>query len=373
MSNTIFYKTTADFDNTGEVLIYKSLLEFLRKYGNVIVNDGVGIQPKFLNRIGIVDKERLSKKTSLKFIPYMIFKSIIGIFKRDKIFFVTGVGEHSVVGIKCVVKNIVSFLFLLILRLCGVTIVRIGMSMRIQGTMAALSEKLLSRMINHYYVRDSISLNNCKKAGVKKCKMAPDLSWGYKVPNEDQCKNRKDIYMSFRFFCESKNGCGLYQEKIISVIKQIVAEIHDKIDGNIVFSFQCDEDKSFMESIFLQLSHIPNLIMSKELITLDNANSYYGNAKVILSNRLHVLLLGYKFGAPTICITDKEKHRKIQGIFSDNGLLGNLIDFNIPENQLIANIIHILDNCNAIEGQYRIAEENNYSHLSNVFKHIFEK
>lgn len=36
MKNLIFYKTTADFDNTGEVLIYKSLLQFLRKYGDVI-------------------------------------------------------------------------------------------------------------------------------------------------------------------------------------------------------------------------------------------------------------------------------------------------------------------------------------------------
>ena len=69
MKNLIFYKTTADFDNTGEVLIYKSLLEFLRQHGDVIINDGKSIQPKFLLRIGINDNEKLSNNTTLSFIP----------------------------------------------------------------------------------------------------------------------------------------------------------------------------------------------------------------------------------------------------------------------------------------------------------------
>ena len=39
MKPLIFYKTTANFNNTGEVLIYKSLLEKLRIYGRVIIDD----------------------------------------------------------------------------------------------------------------------------------------------------------------------------------------------------------------------------------------------------------------------------------------------------------------------------------------------
>ena len=373
MKTTIFYKTTADFDNTGEVLIYKSLLEFLRKYGNIIINDGVGIQPKFLERIGIDDNERLSKKTSLKFIPFMILKSLIGKFKREKIVFVTGVGEHSVGGLKSVGKNIASFVFLLILRLCGVTVVRLGMSMRIHGAIPALSEKILSYVVNYYYVRDSISLDNCRNAGVKKCRLAPDLSWGYIIPQIEENENRKDVYMSFRFFCESEKNCSEYQLRLVQCIKTIVERVSKKIDGRIVFSYQCDADKDFMYSIYKQLSFIPNLVMSDEMITLQNAASYYGNASIILSNRLHVLLLGYKYGAPTVCISDIEKHRKIRGIFYDNGLENLLLDFNQDDDMIVSNVMQMLENRKELIEKYRIREKANCLKLKSIFNSFFEK
>lgn len=373
MKTTIFYKTTADFDNTGEVLIYKSLLEFLRKYGDIIINDGAGVQPKFLERIGIVDSERLSKKTSLKFIPFMILKSLTGRFKREKIFFVTGVGEHSVAGLKSSIKNIASFIFLLILRFCGVTVVRIGMSMRIHGTMAALSEKILSCAVDYYYVRDSISLDNCRNAGVKKCRLAPDLSWGYIIPQIEESENRKDVYMSFRFFCESEKNCGEYQKKLIQSIKIIAENVSKKIDGCIVFSYQCDADKDFMYSIYKQLSFIPNLIMSNELITLQNAKKYYGNAQIIFSNRLHVLLLGYKYGAPTVCVSDIEKHRKIRGIFCDNGLENLLVDINQDEDEIVSKVMCLLENKNESREKYKAKETENYLELESIFNNIFDK
>ena len=106
MKNLIYYKTTADFDNTGEVLIYKSLLEFLRQHGDVIINDGKSIQQKFLSRIGVRENEKLSHHTTLSFIPYMLCSSLIGLMKGQRFYFVTGVGEHSVCGLKSIIKNI---------------------------------------------------------------------------------------------------------------------------------------------------------------------------------------------------------------------------------------------------------------------------
>lgn len=181
MKNLIFYKTTADFDNTGEVLIYKSLLQFLRQYGDVIINDGAAIQPLFLCRIGVTEKERISNATRLPFIVFMVLSGVRNVFSRRRVCFVTGVGEHSVKGAKGAVKNVVAFCFTSLLRLCGVRVVRIGMSIRFGGKAEQISERLLSSAFNHYYVRDSISLNYCREAGIGKCRLAPDLSWGYKI------------------------------------------------------------------------------------------------------------------------------------------------------------------------------------------------
>lgn len=373
MKNIIFFKTTADFDNTGEVLIYKSLLEFIRSHGDVVINDGNGIQSKFLTRIGIRDSERLSVKTKQKFVSYMICVALTNLFRGNRVFFITGVGEHSVSGMKSVVKNMMSFVLLIILRILRVKIIRVGMSIRFDGFWAKFSEKVLSSVINHYYVRDGISFNNCRCIGIKKCKIAPDLSWGYRVPYCEEDKSRNDLYMSFRFYCESKENSETYRKKIEETVKQIVLGIYNKIQGNIVFSYQCDEDELFMNSILRQLPPIPNLIMSKELVTLDNAKKYYGNAALILSNRLHVLLLGYKFGAPTVCVSDIENHRKIQGIFLDNGLEANLLDYNLSADVLNELILKKMANRNSIEENYRSVERANYQKLLDVFSCVFEK
>ena len=50
----------------------------------------------------------------------------------------------------------------------GVKVVRIGMSIRFGGKFERLSERLLSSAFNHYYVRDSISLNYCREAEICK-------------------------------------------------------------------------------------------------------------------------------------------------------------------------------------------------------------
>lgn len=374
MKNLIYYKTTADFDNTGEVLIYKSLLEFLRQHGDVIINDGKSIQPKFLSRIGVRENEKLSHHTTLSFIPYMLCSSLIGLMKGQRFYFVTGVGEHSVCGLKSIIKNIASCCFLLLMRLLGVKIIRIGMSMRFGGSkLEYISETILSWLINYYYVRDSISLHNCRKAGVSKCQLAPDLSWGYQSHFTDTGIDRKDVYMSFRYFCETKENSEKYKNKLVETIKQIVYGIAPQIEGNIIFSHQCDEDYDFMKEIYDQLSDVSNLTLCKELITLDNAAEYYGKAKYILSNRLHVLLLGYKYGAPTICVSDIEKHRKIRGIFTDNGLQDVLLDFNTSSKQLLSQLAALTENTVSLEHKILMVENQNWQKLYNIFKCIFTR
>ena len=371
MRNLIFYKTTADFDNTGEVLIYKSLLNFLRHYGEVVINDGASIQPKFLQRLDVTEQERLSGKTSEGFMGYLLRSAFMSLFCKERVYFVTGVGEHNVAGVKSVVKNALSFCFLALFRLLGGRVLRIGMSMRFGGRMEQLSEKLLSYAVNHYYVRDSISLRNCKDAGVSRCEMAPDLSWGYKIDFKE-FGNREDIYMSFRSYCEGQTKAAQYEARLRKVLCHLVRGISANVNGYIVFSWQCDEDYMFMKSLYDELSDVANLKMGEELITLDNAHLYYGKAKYILSNRLHVLLLGYKFGAPTICISDIERHRKIRGVFTDNGLQNVLLDMNIPEEDLCTHLYEITKDTSYLEGNIRNAENRNRQTLENLFKNIFD-
>ena len=373
MKNLIFYKTTADFDNTGEVLIYSSLLYFLRRYGNVVIDDGPHNSPLFLERIGIREEERLSRLSRLSFISFMCKSSFLSLFSKRRIWFVTGVGEHDVRGVKSIIKNLLAFCFLGILRFCGVHVLRIGMSMRFNGRWEMFSEKLLSSIVNFYYVRDSISLTNCHQAGITKCRLAPDLSWGRKFDNLGGAENKKtNIVFSFRDFCESIADNGAYKQKLTEKILLIIDRYtEDSQCGQILLTYQCNADYDYMRDIYSLCQH-KKVKLADELITLENAHKYYGQASTIFSNRLHVILLGYKFGAPTICVSDIDKHRKIKGILEDNHLKEALLDINLHPSEFIQRLSIINERKDEIESKYKDAEKNNYQKLTTIFESLFD-
>ena len=370
MKDLIFYKTTADFANTGEVLIYSSLLQFLRKYGHVVIDDSPSNDPLFLERIGVRNEERLSSHSKLSFIPYMLRTSIRSLCSKQRIWFVTGVGEHSIKGTKSVIKNLLAFCFLFVMRCCGVRILRIGMSMRFGGRWERWSERLLSLVVNFYYVRDSISQSNCKQAGVYKCQLAPDLSWGFKV---DYCgvEEKNVVVLSFRDFCESNDGKKEYKSQLTKCILQVIDYYTENPHcQQILLTHQCNVDLDYMREIYSLCNH-EKIKLIEELVTLDNANEYYGRAGVIFSNRLHVILLGYKFGSPTICLSDIQKHRKIRGILMDNNLREVLLDINVDGSDLTDGLRKIDCGKTEIEMVYINAETLNYQRLSDIFESIF--
>lgn len=374
MKKLIFYKTTADFDNTGEVLIYKSLLQFLRKYGDVIVNDGNSIQPLFLERIGIADKERLSNRTTRSFIVYMLYTALCNLFSSCQVYFVTGVGEHSIRTSKAALKNLFAIGFIGMMRCCGVKAIRIGMSMRFgNSSLAKLSERMLSHLFNHYYVRDSISLDNCRKAGIRKCQLAPDLSWGYAIstPIIETNKAKDVIIISFRNYCESGVNREAYKKLLTERLIALITFLAEKGIYRIWLTHQCNEDYTYAKEIYALLPIRSQVELKKELVTLNNGEDYYGKALMTLSNRLHVMLLAYKYGSPTVCLTDVERHRKITGIFRDNNLGNVLIDINEPPQSIQEKVEKLMADRDSIEINIQDAETQNFKVLDGMFKKIF--
>lgn len=367
-TNIIFYKTTADFDNTGEVLIYKSLLELLREQGSVLVDDSSKTSPLFLKRIGLTDDEKLSAHTRFTFIPALYLYALKYLFTRHRVFFITGVGEHCIKGWKATVKNLFSFLFLLSLRGLKVKLVRIGMSIRFNGKKEALSERLLSGVFHHYYVRDSLSLSFCQKAGIHKCKLAPDLSWAFH-PTVRAAQEKRYIIFSFRDFCTSETDNITYARQLTKTLKYVITYLQTHYPHyEILLTWQANKDKGYMEKI---RNEIPVLKLLPELISLDNAHEYYGKSIAVFSNRLHVLLLAYKYDALTICITDTQAHVKIKGIFEDNQLKNRLLDINVAPETTVRLIDALLKNSGQENLCIRKTEEKNRKELKNIITKIF--
>jgi polysaccharide pyruvyl transferase WcaK-like protein len=370
--NIIFYKTTADFDNTGEVLIYKSLLELLRSKGEVIINDNRQISPLFLERIGIQNQERLSNKTWLGFTYFLLLSAIKNFFTKNQLYFVTGVGEHFINGRKDIIKNHVATLLCFILRSLKVKLVRIGMSVKFGGKQEANSEKALSRFFNYYYVRDSLSLKFCWENGMKKVKLAPDLSWAYKVESNIQ-QGEKYFIFNFRSFCDSENNQESYVaklEKAIFHIASFISSNHKEYKIRIVH--QVDKDYEFIKSLYQKLRNQKfNVELIDQLITLENANMHYSNSSFVFSNRLHVLLLAYKFDALSIGVTDINKHVKITGIFNDAHLDNLLIDINQSQKEIETQLADIIGHEEDLRRKMKESERVYLNELQQINNTIF--
>jgi polysaccharide pyruvyl transferase WcaK-like protein len=325
-NNLIFYKTTAAVDNTGEVLIYKSLLELLRPYGHVIVDDKNRRTNLFLSEIGVQDSERLSNNYSFPFILSILFSGIQSVFSRNKVYFFTGTGQHTLKTGRQAFINLGALIFCLFMRCCDVRVVRIGMSMEIEGFLGKLSERLLSYTVRQYFVRDTISLKNCHNAGVKKVQFAPDLSWAYMPLVNKQDNDKNKLLLVFRDFRKLNER----QEASILDYTQFIIENNPLL--TIGVAYQVDGDEVYAQHLYdFLIKKLPNKIeFHSQRITLENAHKIYGVYGYVLTNRLHSALLSYKFGALPIPFLFRGLLPKIEGIFSDAGV-SDLIYF-IDEN-----------------------------------------
>ncbi|VFQ46557.1 polysaccharide pyruvyl transferase family protein [Desulfoluna butyratoxydans] len=326
----IFYKTTAAFDNTGEVLIYKSLLEQLRPYGQVIVNDRNKKSALFLDKIGIEHSERLSSYSRFPFVLFLIFSCIKHMCTSTDVVFVTGVGEHRYTGVKASVKILLSACYLALVKLFRGKVVRIGMSIYLSGFMPKFSERLLSMFVDHYYVRDSLSQKMCADSGIQCVDIAPDLSWAYEISGVNKYNLDCEVTTCLFSFRSSlyKNDM-LKVDKLKNAILMLSDALMSQYHCSIQVTYQVQSDYPFAHEIYKLLSSRHDRVEFKsELITLDNALSFYGNAQLVFSNRLHTLLLACKYNSVPIGFIDKLNQQKIVGIFEDADLGELLLNLN---------------------------------------------
>ena len=118
-------------------------------------------------------------------------------------------------------------------------------------------------------------------------------------------------------------------------------------------------------------SSYPQIEVIPELVTLDNTNDYYGQSQIVVTNRLHVLLLSYKYGALPIGLTDLKGHKKIHGIFNDNGLEDLLIDIYAGDDVITDSFERILNKRTDYLQIIKSVEQKNRATLKQIFSNIF--
>ncbi|MBS9393199.1 MAG: polysaccharide pyruvyl transferase family protein [Dolichospermum sp. LBC05a] len=362
MKNVIFYSAKTQYQNLGDMIINREMLLQLRPYGKLIVDDK-GVPEWFCKDLEINSDER-SSNHGISFENLIIWYAFKAFFqKKYKIYFVIKPG-HFYGEFKFI--NLFKLFYFAIIKILGVRICRFGASIGPFTKTMDFLEKLKSKFMYFYSVRDSISKEYADQIHIEKVELFPDLAWLIKTPNgksessESVKIDGKYVIFSFRNSTMTNNLQTSIEHKnhfknhFFKTLDQIVDLVCQTLSYNLVISYQVDSDIHLCQDIMERYKNSCNVILIEERINnLQCAYDLYSGADIVFSNRLHVLMLAMLSGALPVGVLDVGKHSKITGIFNDAKLTKLLIDV-YSQNYVADNIHYIIDN------KYKIKKEIEY-------------
>lgn len=367
--NYIFYQTKTKFINTGDALINKALLDVLRDYGKLKCNCSKEIPDQFIEELGIRKDEKVISDGELSFV-FNIIKQKFKNKKGDRIYVFSGLGHHFGKSPKKIIRNIIAGIFIFPLyRILGVKIIRIGFSLGPVSKLLGISEKIRSIPVNGYYVRDEASLKLCYKLKIKKAMLCPDMSWIYlmKEPRKTNNSNIVTVCLRESIFDTEDNKYRNNLEMKLDTILSKISSVNK--DMKVIFSFQVAEDKDFTYYLYSKYKSKYECEFVKEQISLETAEKLYGRAEYNISNRMHSILLSYKYGCLPIVITDLKQHKKISQTLEDSNF--NEIGIDIYESN-DNKIEYLVKNKEEILNKIFKIEEKNQKETVKILNKIFE-
>lgn len=338
--NYIYYQTKTQFTNTGDVLINKALIESLRKYGKLRCNCEKEISKEFIQELEIKEDEKVVTKNVFSLFGDILKQAIKAKKNGDKVYIVSGLGHKWGGNFKINLKNMVAGIVSLFYKILGIKIVRIGMSIGPITNGLAIAEKFRSLFTHYYYVRDTKSYELCKKIGIKKVELCPDMSWIYLIGSSRVFNASNIVTVSLRESILNENN-DIYKDEMFKKCGDILERIEKSMNQKIkvVFLYQVKQDKEFCKKAYELFSKKYDCEFLEEQINLFTAPEIYGKSILNISNRLHSILLGYKYGSLPIALIDTENHIKISQTLKDCELSELIVDVYNGKEEEIRNIV----------------------------------
>ena len=365
--NEIFYQTKTKFTNTGDALINKALISNLRAYGKIYANCSREIPSEFIDQLGIKKEEKIASSSELLFVKSVLMHALKN---RDNVYVFSGPGDLYGNGMKLIVRNYLATIPFLFFRICGVKIVRIGRSVGPISRGLAMSEKIRCKFLTYYYVRDTKSFERCKRIGIKNVSICPDMSWLYERDKIRKINHSNIVMVNLRnsIFDDIDPNFINYTLKMC---KNILFELKNHIENmKVIICYQISEDRDFSKEVFDYLKEDFDTEYYENQLYLKDIEKYYGNCIVHISNRMHSLLAGYKYGSLPIAIIDSKIHTKISATLTDCDLDRIIID--IHEGDCSGKIQYIYMNREKLLKDFFEAEKKNNSEIDNVLNDIFK-
>lgn len=181
-----------------------------------------------------------------------------------------------------------------------------------------------------YYVRSKKGVNFLNQFREEGIHYIPDLAFLYKRHVND-CKKNKIALMSFRQVTKNL-------DEFVTWVKNCVCILQNN-GYDVLFYHQVKTDKSFMQYLYDKLRD-DKIQLRSEILWYDDF-SFYANKSIVVSNRLHCLLMGVVYNVIPLAYVDEEKRvQKIKEVF-ESSMLNNANNYiaDVTSNKKLEDII----------------------------------
>lgn len=350
--NKFYYSAITQHSNAGDALINRELIKLMRHEGHI--HTFIGKSPKkFIEQIELRDTEILKINTSIFIFVFMM----VDLIRGNEVFLVQTPGDIS--AKKNNIKDFIKTFIILIISILGIKVIQVGISLGEFSEKQKINYRIRSKFMHAIGLRDLISLDKAHEMKLKNFIYFPDLAFGINPILKNNNKIKK-IGLSFR-------NDNLNLEKQNLLIQYLKNEFCQSGNDNLKVSIivQVERDLIFAKRIATEVHCSDIDILEK--YDLDELGGLYSHLDLVISNRLHVILLAALNGALSIPYIDNETNKKIIGLFENLGLQSNLED---QKKQI--KVSNYIDNYSSLRVNfYNVAKQQNYK-LGTTFKIIIE-
>lgn len=377
-----FFTAQTQYENLGDLMIIKILLDNLRKYGTMIINEQ-GVPEWFCQELDLKDDEKASKYGNKFSILMLVFALKALFYSNNEIYYIltpghrfsTPIPKTKIDYFRYLIETIKQIISLALFKILGVRICRFGVSIGPFSKLDQLVERWKSKFMYLYSVRDTKSEDYANKLGINQVKIFPDLAWLMKTPYaSNKLVKLHDEYVIFSFR-NSTNSFGdpdIYKNSLFPVLDKIVSMVGKKWQKKLLISYQVDLDYEICKDISNRYKDDCNVIFLEEKINTQSMYDLYSRAYMIFSNRLHVLMFAMLCGSIPVAVVDTLKHDKITSIFSDAGLMRMVID--ISNGAQISEILNEIDtDINVIRKDIDLCIDHNQNSADAILKQVMTR
>ncbi|NGO00122.1 polysaccharide pyruvyl transferase family protein [Grimontia sp. S25] len=301
--NITYIWPNTQFENFGDLVINKLLIENLRSHSKIKVNSAE-IPVEFFQSLKVDESEEVNK-SNFCFLVDMIVESLI---LRKKVFFFTKPGDWSKQdSIKGYMSGLMQLVIYAILYACNVKICKFGGSFSGFGKKTEKIERLKGRYFYKHFLRDSNSISYAGRIGISNVERSTDLAFLLENSEPISDNLKRKVALSFR---RDNN------DELIEGIGKVIEHFGS---DNVELVYQVERDLEFMNSIKSKFE------INSEVKKVDNICKGYNDYKIVFSNRLHVLIFAMSRGCIPIALIT-ESNVKISSLFRDIGISNNIIN-----------------------------------------------